>query len=395
MNRRLKIIMVFFLLFLSPVFSDYSFLGVIESIRDNGYVTAIFNSVPEREEYYIFSNDKIIGKVFSLKQIPEVYGKKRYLCRYYLLGDEYGKILRPGLDIGIFTADKEIDKRLQKTPFIESVKYKQEINSPVDGRIMVLIPEGKFLMGCSSGDEDEWPEHPEFLGYYYIDKFEVSNNDYRKYADIKGLEYPEYWGKHLDAGKKFKLEYFGDLPVIVTYMEAEGYAEWAKKRLPDEKEWEKAARIPLEMDKEGKSNLYSWGSTFREGFANTEELWLNEKTGENLKKMISEKYRLTLTEKGYIPVDIYEKESLTYHGVAHMDGNAMEWTSSWYKPYPMNKKNNKKFGEQFKVIRGGSFFLSKYDSRITDRKIGGIPDLYKDRIAGFRCVKNVAENDKK
>jgi formylglycine-generating enzyme required for sulfatase activity len=61
----------------------------------------------------------------------------------------------------------------------------------------------------------------------------------------------------------------------------------------------------------------------------------------------------------------------------------------------MNNKNNKKFGEQYKVIRGGSFFLPKNDSRITDRKTGGIPDLYKDRIAGFRCVKNVAENDKK
>jgi formylglycine-generating enzyme required for sulfatase activity len=395
MKLRLKICTAFFLLLLSPLYPDYTYLGVVESIRDKGYITVIFSSDPEREEYYIFSNSKIIGKVFSLKNVPDIYGKKRFLCRYALSNDEYGKILRPGLDVGIITPDKDIDKRMQKTPFTDTTQYKPEIYSPVDNRPMVLIPEGKFLMGCSHGNNDEYPEHAEFLGNYYIDKFEVSNNHYRKYADIKGLKYPEYWEKNLDAEKKFTPAYFGDLPVIVTYMEAAGYARWTKKRLPDEKEWEKAARMPADMDSGGKSSLYSWGSEFREGLANTEELWLNEKTGENLKKMFSEKYGLTLTETGYIPVDIYEKESLTYYGVAHMDGNATEWTSSWYRPYPMNNKNNKKFGEQYKVIRGGSFFLPKNDSRITDRKTGGIPDLYKDRIAGFRCVKNVAENDKK
>lgn len=394
MTCRLKLFTVFLLLSLAPVYSDYPSSGMIESIRDHGYVTVIFNSVPDREEYYIISNDKIIGKIFSLKQVPDIYGKKRYLCRYALSDEEYKKILRPGLDIGIKATDKDLDKRLQKTPFNDTTGYKPEIISQIDKRIMVLIPEGKFLMGCDIGEDDEFPEHTEYLGNYYIDKFEVSNSNYKEYADIKGLKYPEYWEKYLDSGKKFSSRFFGDLPVIVTYMEAAGYAQWAKKRLPGEKEWEKAARSPATMDEGGKSSLYSWGSIFKEGLANTEEFWSDEKTGSNLKKIISEKYGLTLIEKGYIPVDLYEKESLTYYGVAHMDGNAMEWTDSWYKPYPLNNKSSKKYGTQYKVIRGGSYFLSKYDSRITDRKIGGIPDLYKDRMAGFRCIKNAAENDK-
>ena len=39
--------------------------------------------------------------------------------------------------------------------------------------------------------------------------------------------------------------------------------------------------------------------------------------------------------------------------------------------------------------------MSRMDARITDRKTGGMPDLYKDRIAGFRCVRNIAASDKK
>jgi len=184
--------------------------------------------------------------------------------------------------------------------------------------------------------------------------------------------------------------------VIATYHEAAGYSLWAGKRLPTEIEWEKAARVPASMENPGKKGaLYSWGSGFKEGIANTEELWQTEQTGENLKKLISEKYQSGAPVKGYIPVDMYEKESLSYYGAAHLDGNAMEWTDSWYLPYKGNRRSSKKFGNQYKVIRGGAFFLSKDDARITNRKTGGMPDLYKDRIAGFRCVKNIAESDKK
>lgn len=395
MRNKLKILITTFFICSSVSYAENASVGIIDSLREDGYITVLFDKLPDRELYYIYANERIIGNISSLKEIPDVTGKKRYLCRYSLLNDDYRGIVRPGLDIVIMDSNKEIDKSRQPNPEIGKVSYKTEIISNIDRREMVLIPAGKFIMGCASCDEDEYPEHAEFIGDFYIDKYEVSNSDFKKYADIKGLKYPEYWNSQLDSKMNFTGLYFGSLPVIVTYHEAKGYAEWAGKSLPDEREWEKAAKPPITAEATGRGYLYSWGREFKEGVANTEELWSTDKTGENLKKTIAEKYGIAKLEKGYLPVDIYEKGSLSFYGVANLDGNAMEWTDSWYQKYPGNRKNSKNYGHQYKVVRGGSYFLSGPESRITDRKIGGMPDLYKDRIAGFRCIKKTAENDKK
>ena len=369
--------------------------GAIETVRNNEYVTVIFDAVPDRDVYYIYSEDKIIGSISSLKAIPEISLKKRYLCSYSLLKVEYKAILRPGLDIVIILIDKEIDKESRKNIFTDSPEYKPEIISPVDEREMVLVSAGRFFMGCSFCNDDEFPEHGEFLGDYYIDKFEVSNSEYKKFADIKGHDYPENWKDQIDKKGNFASAYFASLPVIVTYYEASDYAAWASKRLPSEIEWEKAARAPEAKEKMGQRTLYTWGTQFKDGIANTEEFWTSDKTGENLKKTIIGKYGLSKIEKGYLPVEIYEKSALSYYGAANLDGNALEWTNSWYKAYSGNKNPNDKYGEQYKVIRGGAYFLPKKDARITNRKLGGIPNLYKDRVAGFRCVKSVTDGDKK
>ena len=400
MYRRSVFFIILSLLFAPAAYGqesqeDYLQVGVIETIRDKEYMTVIFDRLPDRDAYYIYSGEKIIGNISSLKEIPEIYSKKRYLCNYTLLKDEFRTILRPGFDIVIIFSNKDIDKDLRRNIFTDTPSYKSEIISPIDKREMVLIPEGGFFMGCSYCNDDEYPEHSEFLGEYYIDKFEVSNSDYKKFADIKGYDYPEYWKDQIDKRGNFLSQYFASLPVIATYYEAADYALWAGKRLPSEIEWEKAARVPESKEKTGQRALYSWGNNFKDGIANTEELWSSDKVGANLKKMIMEKYGLAKIEKGYIPVEIYEKEALSYYGVANLDGNALEWTSSWYKAYNGNDKGSNKYGEQYKVIKGGAYFLSKKDARVTIRKIGGSPNLYKDRVAGFRCVKSVSVSDKK
>ena len=374
---------------------EYTHAGVIETIRDKEYMTVVFDKTPDKNIYHIFFGDKIIGTVSSLNEIPEISSKKRYLCNYTLLKEEFRAVLRPGLDIVIVVTVKEIDKEIRKNIFADTADYKTEIISPIDNREMVLIPEGNFFMGCSFCNDDEFPEHSVFLGEYYIDKFEVSNSDYKKFADLKGCDYPEYWKDQIDKRGNFLSQYFASLPVIVTYYEAQDYAAWAGKRLPTEIEWEKSARVPEAKEKIGQRTLYAWGNKFKQGISNTEEFWSSDRVGANLKKRIMEKYGLTKIEKGYIPVEMFEREALSFYGVANLDGNALEWTDSWYKRYIGSDKESNKYGEQYKVIRGGAYFLPGKDARVTGRKIGGVPNLYKDRVAGFRCVKPVSESDKK
>jgi len=391
---RLFVTVYLALLLISAEKTDFLIKGKVESIRSGRYITLILSETPDKPEYLIIVNNNIIGKVRSLRLAGYEGDKKRYLAIYELSlrsGDSY---IKAGTEVSLKSPAGTYDKHSERDVFNEKAVYKTAIISQLDKREMVLIPRGKFLMGSNSGDEDEYPEHMVNLTEYYIDRYEVSNEDYRKYADSKAISYPAYWKGKVIPGSGFSDSYFSSLPVIVSYHEAEGYARWCGKRLPDEMEWEKAARRPPEPGKSERWSRYTWGDTFRDGISNTAEFWSSESTGLNLKAVIKDKFGPGEVTGGPIPVDIYEEESVSYYGIVHMDGNVSEWTSSWYRAYEMTRKKDKRYGTQYKVIKGGNYNLGKNEARVADRKIGGIPDLYSDRIAGFRCVKDVTVNDR-
>src|SRR5210317_1235522 len=105
-----------------------------------------------------------------------------------------------------------------------------------DGKKMVLIPAGEFIMG-SEEFEPEMPMRKVFLPNFYMDAYPVTNADYKRYMDDTRASAPRFWN-----GREVP-EDFEDHPVHrVTWYEACAYAEWAGKRLPTEAEWEKAAR---------------------------------------------------------------------------------------------------------------------------------------------------------
>ena len=86
---------------------------------------------------------------------------------------------------------------------------------------------------------DQHPIRKISLDSYYIDKYEVTNEEYKKFLDLSGYdELPGHWENSTYAGGTDRY------PVThVTWREALTYALWARKTLPTEAQWEKACLL--------------------------------------------------------------------------------------------------------------------------------------------------------
>ncbi len=234
--------------------------------------------------------------------------------------------------------------------------------------IMRLVPEGSFTMGSDS-ENDEGPVHIVSLNAFYIDKYEVSNALYKLCVDELKCLPPK------------AITYFGDekyqnLPaVFINWDMAKIYCEWRDARLPTEAEWEKAARGE-------NARIYPWGSQFDGSIVNF--------CDENCNVGVPNKN----FDDGFpqlAPVDFFP-ESVSVYGLFNMAGNAAEWVSSLYKPYPYNptdgRENLTVSGER--LLRGGAWNSSNLFVRTTSRMPREVTlDIEKDLQSsgtGFRCA---------
>jgi len=101
--------------------------------------------------------------------------------------------------------------------------------------MMVRIPGGYFLMGDDNEASYEKPVHQVYVSDFYLDKYEVTVAQYQRFLNDTGYsKKPEKWEVQLQHPQ---------WPVIfVSWHDADAYAQWARKRLPTEAEWEYAAR---------------------------------------------------------------------------------------------------------------------------------------------------------
>jgi len=231
------------------------------------------------------------------------------------------------------------------------------------GGAMVAIPAGEFEMGDDSHEADERPLHKENLASYYIDKYEVTNAQYKKFCDATGRTPPPNPG--------FDPTYFTgkpDYPVLgVTFEDAFAYASWASKRLPTEQEWEKAASWDSVARRK---RQYTWGDQFtadRTNIATGRPVRASEATGD-----------------------------LSAYGVLNMAGNAGEWVDAPYKPYDGNNTPDENYNKDHRVIRGGTFLPASKpeESRGSYRNHG--PRVFPEGLrlpVGIRCV--ISANDAK
>lgn len=223
--------------------------------------------------------------------------------------------------------------------------------SKVDSVEMVLIPYGSFIYGIKKKSRDsilkilstanldifaqEFEQQKRYLRSYYIDKTEVTNAQYDKFVKATGHRPSRF--------KNSRIYGAPDQPVVgIGWEDAKAYAKWAGKRLPDEYEWEKAARG---LD----GRFWPWG---------------NASSPENYNGKA----------QGYFaPVKVGSfKDGASPYGVLDMAGNVYEMTTG-------------KWMETSYAMRGGCYLNSGAYVRTMFRwacsdEINGAEWL------GFRCV---------
>jgi formylglycine-generating enzyme len=242
--------------------------------------------------------------------------------------------------------------------FEEMDRKRKEEAARLERHQMIPIPSGEFVMGSSDGPTHEGPEHRVLLNTYLIDRYPVTNAQYKQFVDVTGYKPPPQWS----AGT-YPLEQAGHPVVNVSGEDACAYAEWVGKRLPTEAEWEKAAR-----GTEGR--VFPWGDAFHRDRLNSGN------------------------EVGHTTHVDKHPEGASPYGVMDMCGNVSEWTADWYdKEYygkaPLANPAGPE-GGKFKVIKGGFFGETMGGVRAACRAFFP-PGSGRDNL-GFRCAKTPGEN---
>ncbi len=242
----------------------------------------------------------------------------------------------------------------------------------------IIIPAGPFTMGTDNPRSDSYnkPARNVELKEFKIDKYPVTNAQYARFVAATGYLPPLDWEDgRIPPGKERH-------PVtMVSWFNAAAYAEWAGKRLPNEAEWEKAAR-----GDDGRR--WPWGNTMDPDRLNTY-------------------YSVGSTTA----VGSYPSGASPY-GVMDMAGNVSEWTENDFVPYPGSEAQDEVFkakvaqipksgkersmrvvdfaitDELYKVMRGGSWKGDPFSTSGYHRNFAW-PQAASD-FFGFRCAQDVS-----
>jgi formylglycine-generating enzyme len=280
---------------------------------------------------------------------------------------------------------------------------------------MVFIAGGTFRMGSESHQPEERFIHEVHVDGFWIDRYEVTNAQFRQFVDTTGYktlaergldpkthpgmpkellvpgsvlfiepadpergrlgngwQYVQGANWRRPAGPGSSIAGKDNHPVVhIAYEDALAYASWRGRSLPTEAQWERAARGGRDgeddsssaFDAEGKPVANTWQGTFP--MSNTKE----------------DGYA------GTAPVGCFKPNG---YGLYDMIGNVWEWTGDAYRP-GHSREAAVRSGNR--VIKGGSYLCApNYCSRY--RPAARQPqetDLSAAHL-GFRTVLNKGKN---
>ena len=221
----------------------------------------------------------------------------------------------------------------------------------------LLVPADSFTLGTNEQPwayDNEQPGHVVELPAFSIERHPVTNERFAEFVEDGGYRKRRYWS---DDGWLWLREECVEAPLYwqrgsggwvrrrfgrsepvppaepvqhISFYEAEAVAAWTGKRLPTEAEWEKAAQG---------ANSDGYGNLGRESF-------------------------------GPLPV---APRATSLVGCDCMLGDVWEWTSSTFTGYPgftafpYAEYSEVFFGDEHRVLRGGSWATDPLVARVTFR----------------------------
>lgn len=258
---------------------------------------------------------------------------------------------------------------------------------------MVRFSGGRVTIGTtdrSRAYDNERPRHAVELAPFWIDTHPVTNEAYLAFMEDGGYDAravwsdagwqwlqesrvraPKYWQRDDDGWTTRSMDLVERVdpakPVChVCYHEADAFARWAGKRLPTEFEWEAAASWDPSA---GRALVYPWGDDpATADMANVDQLSF-----------------------GTARVGAYPR-NVSPIGCRGMIGDVWEWTSSdfagypGFESYPYPEYSQVFFGDEYKVLRGGSWATRPGAIRNTFRN-WDYP-VRRQIFSGFRCARD-------
>jgi gamma-glutamyl hercynylcysteine S-oxide synthase len=221
----------------------------------------------------------------------------------------------------------------------------------------VLVPAGSFTLGTNREPwayDNEQPAHVVELPAFWVERYPVTNERFAEFVEDGGyrkrrywsddgwqwlreerVQAPLYWQQARGGWVRRRFGGFEPVPPAepvqhISFYEAEAVAAWAGKRVPAEAEWERAAQS---ADLDADANL-----------------------GREL--------------LGPLPVARVATSSV---GCDCMLGDVWEWTSSAFTGYPgfmafpYAEYSEAFFGDEHRVLRGGSWATDPLVARVTFR----------------------------
>jgi iron(II)-dependent oxidoreductase len=311
--------------------------------------------------------------------------------------DAPNALLRRGFVFGLVLQHElqHQETMLQTLQLDTESEYPTRDQQPADsapaGPDEIHVPAGSFILGATDEPwayDNELVPHEVEVRPFFIDRAPVTNaqlvefiaqKSYRdpKHWSARGWDWreredvtaPLYWELGDDGWERTR---FGrrepvpmDEPVQhVSWYEAEAFASWAGKRLPSEAEWERAAAWD---ERRGKSR-FPWGREFMGYEAN----------------LGRQRFRPA-------PAGSYAGGE-SPSGCVQLTGDVWEWTSSFFMPYPgflafpYPEYSEVYFGEEYHVLRGGSWATDPITARTSFRN-WELPER-RHLFAGFRCARD-------